>query len=54
MRLAELIQKGKAREAAKRAISKWSGNGGCLALDKCAGQLDTVLAGLEDNASEKV
>jgi hypothetical protein len=54
MRLAEMIQERKAREVVKRAISKWSGNGGCLALDKCAGQLDTVLAGLEDNATEEV
>jgi hypothetical protein len=54
IRLAEMIQERKGREAAKRAISKWSGNGGCLALNKCAEQLDTVLAGLEDNASEKV
>src|SRR5947209_19424066 len=35
MRLAEMIQERKAREAVKRAISKWSGNGGGLALDKC-------------------
>jgi hypothetical protein len=32
MRLAEMIQERKAGEAVKRAISKWSGNGGCLAL----------------------
>lgn len=54
MRLAEMIQERKAREAVKHAISKWSGNGGCLALDKCAEQLDTVLAGLEDNVLEEV
>lgn len=54
MRLAEIILARKARKAAQRAISKWDGNGGCLALKKCAEQLDAVLAGLEDYASEKV
>ena len=54
MRLTEMIQERKGREAVKRAISKWSGNGGCLALDKCAEQLYAALAGLEDNASEEV
>jgi hypothetical protein len=53
MRLAEMIQERKAREAAKRAISEWSGNGGCLALDKCAEQLDAALARLEDNAPDE-
>jgi hypothetical protein len=54
MRLAEMIQERKALEAVKHAISKWSGNGGCLALNKCAEQLDALLAELEDNASEEV
>lgn len=54
MRLAEIILARKARKAVQRAISKWDGNGGCLALKKCAEQLDAVLAGLEDYASEKV
>lgn len=54
MRLAEIILGRKARKAVQRAISKWDGNGGCLALKKCAEQLDAVLAGLEDFASEKV
>jgi hypothetical protein len=34
MRLAEMIEEQKALQAIKRAISKWSGNGGCLALNK--------------------
>lgn len=28
MRLAEMLQEGKAREAVSRAVSKWIGNGG--------------------------
>jgi hypothetical protein len=52
MRLTEMIQDRKGREAVKRAISKWSGNGGCLALEKCAEQLDAALARLEDNAPD--
>ena len=42
MRLAEMLQEKKAREAVKRAFSKWSGNGGCLALNKYAEQLETI------------
>jgi hypothetical protein len=34
MLLAEMLQERKAREAVKRAISKWRGNGRCLALNR--------------------
>jgi hypothetical protein len=53
MRFAEMIQERKTRKAVQRAISKWSGNGGCLALKKCAEQLDVALAQLEDNAPDE-
>ena len=43
----------KARKAVQRAISKWDRNGGCLALKKCAEQLDVALARLEDNAPDE-
>ncbi|MGA9996492.1 MAG: hypothetical protein WBP93_13830 [Pyrinomonadaceae bacterium] len=54
MRLAEMIQERKARKAVQRAISKWDGDGGCLAFKKCAEQLDVVLARLEDNALDEI
>ena len=50
MRLAEILQEKKAREVIKRAVSKWSGNGGCLALDKYAQQLEAVFARFEDDS----
>jgi hypothetical protein len=53
MRFAEMIQERKARKAVQRAISKWDGNGGCLALKKCAEQLDASLTRLEDNAPDE-
>jgi hypothetical protein len=53
MRLAQMIEERKALEAIKRAISKWSGNGGCTALNKYAAQLKAVLAKLEDDISMK-
>jgi len=53
MRLAEMLQQRKAREAVNRAISKWSGNGGCLALNKYAEQLEAIFAKFEDNHSNE-
>ncbi len=53
MRLAEMLQERKAREAVKRAISKWSGNGSCLALNRYAEQLDAIFAKLEGNSSNE-
>jgi hypothetical protein len=54
MRLAEMLQERKARKAVKRAISKWSGNGGCLALDKYAEQLEAILAKLESDIANEI
>lgn len=53
MRLAQMIEEGKALEAVKRAISKWSGNGGCIALNKYAAQLEAVLAKFENDMSNE-
>lgn len=53
MRLAEMLQEGKAREAVSRAVSKWSGNGGCLALNKYAGQLEAIFARFEGDSSNE-
>lgn len=53
MRLAEMIQEGNAWEAVKRAISKWGGNGGCLALNRYAEQLEAIFAKFEDNHSNE-
>jgi hypothetical protein len=53
MRLAEMLQQRKAREAVNRAISKLSGNGGCLALNMYAEQLEAIFADLEDNSSNE-
>jgi hypothetical protein len=53
MRLTEMLQEGKAREAVNRAISKWNGNGGCLALNGYAEQLEAIFAKLEGNSSNE-
>ena len=53
MRLAQMIEERKAPEAINRAISKWSGNGGCVALNNYAARLEAVLAKLEDDMSNE-
>lgn len=54
MRLAQMIEERKELEAIKRASSKWSGNGGCIALNKYGAQLEAVLAKLEDDIPMKL
>jgi hypothetical protein len=53
MRLAEMLQEGEAREAVSRAISKWGGNGGCLALNNYAEQLEAIFDRFEGNPSNE-
>lgn len=53
MRLAEMIQEGKAQEVVKRAVSRWNGNGGCLALNRYAEQLEAIFAKFEDKPSNE-
>jgi hypothetical protein len=53
MCLAEMLREGKVREAVKRAISKWNGNRGCLALNKYAEQLEAIFAGFEADPSNE-
>jgi hypothetical protein len=54
MRMAEMLQEGKARKAVECAISKWSGNEGRLALSKCAKRLNAALAQLEDSLPDEI
>lgn len=53
MRLVEILQERKAQEVIKRAVSRWNGNGGCLALHRYAEQLEAIFAKFEDEHSHE-
>ena len=53
MRLAEMIEERKALEAIKHAVSKWTENGGCLALNKRVAQLEAIFANFEGDTSNE-